>query len=195
MLSNFFGTHISRTNHLDESIALLEELSIAATPTNTRLLADIASSTTPSTNPTALSTTTEHDAKASSLSFLNPIQDEHVLPIYPKLKDFPVVYTKTWEMEDEAARKLVLRLCQGKDLSGSSSSSSSSRVKGDDEDEDEDDLFAANEKRQARYQKSLRNTSIKWKGEHPQEKGFYVGPRRIKELDRDVTKRGQDHRR
>lgn len=105
------------------------------------------------------------------------------------------MYTKTWEMEDEAARKLVLRLCQGKDLSGSSSSSSSSRVKGDDEDEDEDDLFAANEKRQARYQKSLRNTSIKWKGEHPQEKGFYVGPRRIKELDRDVTKRGQDHRR
>ncbi|KFH67020.1 hypothetical protein MVEG_07544 [Podila verticillata NRRL 6337] len=190
---------LARTNHLDESIALLEELSIAATPTNTRLLADIASSTPPSTHPTALSTTTEHDTKASSLSFLSPIQDEHVLPIYPKLKDFPVVYTKTWEMEDEAARKLVLRLCQGKDLSGSSSSSSSSRIKGEDEDKDEDkdedDLFAANEKRQARYQKSLRNTSIKWKGEHPQEKGFYVGPRRIKELDRDVTKRGQDRRR
>ncbi|KAF9321218.1 hypothetical protein BG003_003042 [Podila horticola] len=190
---------LARTNHLDESIALLEELSIAATPTNTRLLSDIASSTPPShstssTNLTALSNTTELDA--TSLSFLNSIKDENVLPVYPKLKDFPVVYTKTWEMEDEAARKLVLRLCQGK-VDSLSNSSSSRDNKGDqDQDEEEDDLlFAANEKRQARYKKSLRNTSIKWKGEHPQEKGFYVGPRRIKELDRDVTKRGQDHRR
>ncbi|KAG0034483.1 hypothetical protein BGZ81_004515 [Podila clonocystis] len=189
---------LARTNHLDESIALLEELSIAATPTNTRLLSDIAfsSTTTPSptsTNLIALANTSEH---AASLSFLNPIKDESILPIYPKLKDFPVVYTKTWEMEDEAARKLVLRLCQGK-VDSFSRSSSSRGSKGDQEqDEDEDDLlFAANEKRQALYKKSLRNTSIKWKGEHPQEKGFYVGPRRIKELDRDATKRGQDHRR
>ncbi|KAG0036898.1 hypothetical protein BGZ82_003491 [Podila clonocystis] len=183
---------LARTNHLDESIALLEELSIAATPTNTRLLSDIAFSSTTAPSQT-LTNTSEH---AASLSFLNPIKDESILPIYPKLKDFPVVYTKTWEMEDEAARKLVLRLCQGK-VDSFSSSSSSRGSKGDQEqDENEDDLlFAANEKRQARYKKSLRNTSIKWKGEHPQEKGFYVGPRRIKELDRDATKRGQDHRR
>ncbi|KAF9306743.1 hypothetical protein BGZ74_003920 [Mortierella antarctica] len=189
---------LARTNHLDESIALLEELSIAATPTNTRLLSDIASSsaTAPSptsTNSTALSNTSEHGA--TSLSFLNPVKDENILPIYPKLKDFPVVYTKTWEMEDEAARKLVLRLCQGK---ADSLSGSSRDIKGgqdQDEEEDDDLLFAANERRQARYRKSLRNTSIKWKGEHPQEKGFYVGPRRIKELDRDVAKRGQEYRR
>lgn len=180
-----------RTNHLDESIALLEELSIAASPKNTRLRSQIAAaakngdskSTPPSTS------------SGESLSFLSPIKEETVLPIYPKLKDFPVVYTKTWELENPGARKVMLRLCEGKiDSMSLSSSRSEGRSESKDGEEEEEmvDTSRLDEKRKARYQKTLKNTSIKWKGEHPQEKGFYVGSRRLKELNRNVSKRGQD---
>ncbi|KAG0364319.1 hypothetical protein BGZ54_007637, partial [Gamsiella multidivaricata] len=204
---------LARTNHLDESIALLEELSIAATPTNTRLRSEIAAAAAAaatsksseglialSSASTISPTTTSNDESelTSSLSFLDPIQDEAILPIYPKLKDFPVVYTKTWELEDEAARKILLRLCHGKPDSVSSSSSRSSAegkpLQGESETEDSI-LPDYQDKRQARYQKSIRNTAIKWKGEHPQEKGFYVGNRRFRELDQDLSKRSQDQRR
>ncbi|KAF9967978.1 hypothetical protein BGZ70_007354 [Mortierella alpina] len=214
---------LGRTDHLDEAIALLEELSIAATPKNTRLLSEIASTSEPAPTPTpaftstastsfpassaspvsfsssALSTTPGLIANSNevspSLSFLAPIKEEAVLPIYPKLKDFPVVYTKTWELEDDGARKLLLRLCQGNvgSLYGSSSSSS---VKDEHEESNSDSLLPDyQDKRQARYQKAVRNTAIKWKGEHPQEKGFFVGGQRIRELARDVSKRGQDQKR
>ncbi|KAG0045985.1 hypothetical protein BGZ83_008819 [Gryganskiella cystojenkinii] len=175
---------LARTNHLDESIALLEELSIAATPKNTRLRSQIAAATD-SSDSSSSSTMT---ATGKSLSFLKPMEEEAVLPIYPKLKDFPVVYTKTWEQEDEGARKLLLRLCQGKVHSLFPSSKSNQGEDG----EEAHDRHNLEEKRKARYQKSLRKTSVKWKGEHPQEKGFYVGSRRLKELNRNVSKRGQD---
>ncbi|KAF8984607.1 hypothetical protein BGZ46_007520 [Entomortierella lignicola] len=219
---------LARTNHLDESIALLEELSIAATPVNTRLRSEIesaetskslqesslsssSSSSTASASaslsasastlassisaqkPTAL-TTTSKDSNMNNL-LLSGIEEE-VLPIYPKLKDFPVVYTKTWELEEEGLRRLLLRLCHGKVDSLYSSSSSSSPQKNDEAHKERESLMPEYpDKRQSRYQKALRNTSIKWKGEHPQEKGFYVGSRRIRELERDLSKRGQDHRR
>lgn len=225
---------IYRTNHLDESIALLEELAIAATPTNTRLRSEIASassaytnttnasslsstsaSSTPASTPastpsSALTTTTATTSPPpSSLLFLQKIQDESLLPIYPQLKDFPIVYTKTWELEDEPARRLLLRLCHSSPSSSSSSKhpkSSSSSTEADDKDVEEDgktSIFPMHmeDKRRARYQKSLRNTAIKWKGEHSQgyrgkdEKGFVIGERRLKELDRDSGKRGADHRR
>ncbi|KAG0340080.1 hypothetical protein BG004_006557 [Podila humilis] len=198
---------LARTNHLDESIALLEELSIAATPPNSLLLADIESAgrmertTTASTSSQPSSSTDTSIAVAaqagtetrpSSLSFLNRSIEESVLPFYPKLKDFPVVYTKTWEMEDEAARKLLLRLCRSKvDRLNSGTTGTTSQTISED-DHGDNKAIEDHEHRQARYKKALRNTSIKWKGEHPQEKRFYVGPRRIRELDRDVSKRGQD---
>ncbi|KAG0214218.1 hypothetical protein BGX33_002352 [Mortierella sp. NVP41] len=228
---------LARTNHLDESIALLEELSIAATPTNTRLRSEIASASSASTtasssslpsassasllspastspaststsslssDPSSASSSQLATTTSPSLSFLTRIQDESVLPIYPRLKDFPIVYTKTWELEDESARRVLLRLCQNQPSSSSLSSKhkkGGSSAAGDPEaDEEEDDgkpsiLPMDYDKRKARYQKSLRNTSIKWKGEHPQEKGFQVGTRRLKELDQDLSRRGQDHRR
>ncbi|KAF9986165.1 hypothetical protein BGZ75_002130 [Mortierella antarctica] len=227
---------LGRTNHLDEAIALLEELSIAATPKNTRLLSEIASASEPAPTPTSATASTstastslsassasvsssaslasvsssaslsssasstlgsiaDTNKTSPSLSFLAPIKEETILPIYPKLRDFPVVYTKTWELEDDGARKLLLRLCQGKvdSLYGSSSSSSSK----DEHVESSTDsiLPEYQDKRQARYQKAVRNTAIKWKGEHPQEKGFFVGGQRIRELEHDVSKRGQDQRR
>ncbi|KAF9562031.1 hypothetical protein EC968_005392 [Mortierella alpina] len=219
---------LGRTNHLDEAIALLEELSIAATPKNTRLLSEIASasqsaptsalastasssisassaslassvssaSTTSSASSTTLGSIANTTGTSPSLSFLTPIKEESVLPIYPKLKDFPVVYTKTWELEDDGARRLLLRLCQGKvdSLYGSSSSSSSNKD-GHEESNAESILPEYQDKRQARYQKAIRNMAIKWKGEHPQEKGFFVGGQRIRELERDVSKRGQDQKR
>ncbi|CAO3567963.1 unnamed protein product [Mortierella alpina] len=220
---------LGRTDHLDEAIALLEELSIAATPKNTRLLSEIASASEPAPTPTPAFTSTASTASTSlsassassafsasssssalsttlgsiantgevspSLAFLAPINEEAVLPIYPKLKDFPVVYTKTWELENDGARKLLLRLCQGNvgSLYGPSSSSS---VEVEHEESSNDSLLPAyQDKRQARYQKAVRNTAIKWKGEHPQEKGFFVGGQRIRELERDVSKRGQDQKR
>jgi hypothetical protein len=179
-------------NHLDESIALLEELSIAATPTTAS-----ASSESPSPSTTATSTqetqstspietlveSSSADDISSSLAFLKPIQDQAILPVYPQLKDFPVVYTKTWELEDEGARRLLLRLCHGKIDSLSTSSSTEDSI-----------LPERRDKRQVRYQKATRNTSIKWTGEHPQEKGFYIGERRIRELEQDLSKRRQDRR-
>ncbi|KAG9068343.1 hypothetical protein KI688_010611 [Linnemannia hyalina] len=224
---------LARTNHLDESIALLEELAIAATPTNTRLRSEIASaaasassaspttttttttttslpspslSTEAPTSPPSALTTATTTTSPSSLLFLTQIQDESVLPIYPQLKDFPIVYTKTWELEDESARRLLLRLCHSSPSSSSSSKHSKSTPSGaeSDNDVDEEDgktsIFPMHleDKRRARYQKSLRNTAIKWKGEHShgrQEKGFMVGERRLKELERDSGKRAQDHRR
>ncbi|KAG0324074.1 hypothetical protein BGZ99_002232 [Dissophora globulifera] len=186
---------LARTNHLDESIALLEELSIAATPTNTRLRLDIESaqvsgatresipSKSASTLATSLapSSTSAPGSSSNALSFLNPIQDEAVLPKYPKLKDFPIVYTKTWELEDESARRLLLRICHGKVDSK------------EQEDTDDGSILPSNyDKRQSRSQKSLRNTAIKWNGQHPQEKGLYVGSRRMKELDKALSKRSQD---
>ncbi|KAG0197157.1 hypothetical protein BGX28_009348 [Mortierella sp. GBA30] len=217
---------LARTNHLDEAIALLEELSIAATPKNTRLLSDIASTSESSTPATAstvacstspaspaspasisalsssaslsssssLSSLSRAKESAVSLSFLKPAGDDVLLPIYPKLKDFPVVYTKTWELEDEGARKILLRLCNGKIDSLYPSTAS---FKNDDKEEEQIDSVLPDyqDKRRARYQKSLRNTAIKWKGEHPQERGFFVGSQRIRELERDVSKRGQDQRR
>ncbi|KAI8604574.1 hypothetical protein EDD21DRAFT_365912 [Dissophora ornata] len=206
---------LARTNHLDESIALLEELSIAATPPNARLRSEIASAAasreqhasmsalTSNSHPMTSSEVVSADEVSSrSLSFLGPLREEAVLPMYPQLKDFPVVYTKTWELENEGARKLLLRLCHGK-IDGLSSSSSShaldtpSLKDGELAHEMDTDsiLPGQQDKRRARYQKSLRNTAIKWKGEHPQEKGFYVGSRRMKELDHDLSKRGQDQRR
>ncbi|KAF9956756.1 hypothetical protein BGZ72_002481 [Mortierella alpina] len=213
---------LGRTNHLDEAIALLEELSIAATPKNTRLLSEIASASEPAPTPpsahtastsylslsassastafsasSALSTTlgTANTKETSpSLSFLAPIKEETVLPIYPKLKDFPVVYTKTWELEDEGARKLLLRLCQGK-VDNMYGTLPSSNKDGHEESSNDSILPNYPDKRQARYQKAVRNTAIKWKGEHPQEKGFFVGGQRIRELERDVSKRGQDQKR
>ncbi|KAI1303223.1 hypothetical protein EDD11_005437 [Mortierella claussenii] len=233
---------LARTNHLDESVALLEELSIAATPVNTRLRAEIesakaamasssssSSSLSSSSSDTTSEPNTETSASASpslssasspasastststalsitqeiddSLAFLKPLQQESVLPIYPQLKHFPLVYTKTWELENEGARKLLLRLCHGKVDSLTSGPFRSSTSEAEDQAEDpiENDtnsIMPHEDKRRARYQKSLRNTAIKWKGEHPQEKGFYVGSRRIRELDQNLSKRGQDrHRR
>ncbi|KAF9141407.1 hypothetical protein BG015_001301, partial [Linnemannia schmuckeri] len=218
---------LARTNHLDESIALLEELAIAATPTNTRLRSEIASAAAPASSVSSPTTTTASSSSSSfsssastpastsassqalttttspSLLFLSKIQDESVLPIYPQLKDFPIVYTKTWELEDESARRLLLRLCHSSPSSSKRSKSSPSSVESDDN-VDEDDGKASifpmhlDDKRRARYQKSLRNTAIKWKGEHShgrQEKGFMVGERRLRELEQDSSKRGQDHRR
>ncbi|KAG0245127.1 hypothetical protein B0O80DRAFT_502869 [Mortierella sp. GBAus27b] len=180
---------LGRMNHLDESIALLEELSIAATPTTASTLSESPSPSTTSIQETpstsspieSLAESSSVDEISSSLAFLKPIQDQAVLPIYPQLKDFPVVYTKTWELEDEGARRLLLRLCHGKIDSLSTSSSTEDSI-----------LPERRDKRQARYQKAARNTSIKWKGEHPQEKGFYVGERRIRELEQDLSKRRQD---
>lgn len=214
-----------RTNHLDESIALLEELAIAATPTNTRLRSEIASAaastssasptTTTTTSPSSLSSASPSLTPASpsalttttttspSLLFLAKIQDESVLPIYPQLKDFPIVYTKTWELEDESARRLLLRLCHSSPSSSKHSKSAPSGAESDDnvdKEEGKTSIFPMHleDKRRARYQKSLRNTAIKWKGEHShgrQEKGFMVGERRLRELEQDLAKRGQDHRR
>ncbi|KAF9429007.1 hypothetical protein BGZ94_000132 [Podila epigama] len=183
---------LARTNHLDESIALLQELCIAATPPNTRLLSDIALANGSSTGATSSPDTLTDMVKSGPLSFLKTTKDDDVLPIYPNLKDFPVVYTKTWELENDAARKLLLRLCRGRLDYGNSSSSSSSA---DSKDSGDRQLDGLNERYQNRHQKAIRHTSIKWKGAHPQEKGFYVGSRRMKELDRDVSKRGQDYRR
>ena len=190
-MTNVFSLFI-RTNHLDESIALLEELSIAASPKNTRLRSQISAA---ATNSDSKVTPPSTSSAEESLSFLSPIKEETVLPIYPKLKDFPVVYTKTWELENAGARKIMLRLCEGK-IDSMSLSSSRSEGRGDSKDGEKEeqvvDTSRLDDKRKARYQKSLRNTSIKWKGEHPQEKGFYVGSRRLKELSRNVSKRGQD---
>ncbi|KAF9118086.1 hypothetical protein BGW39_001490 [Mortierella sp. 14UC] len=217
---------LARTNHLDEAIALLEELSIAATPTNTRLRSEIASassSSSASISPASESPTTaseslsaSHDSSAlttsatsSTLSFLKKIQDDSVLPIYPRLKDFPVVYTKTWDLEDEASRRVLLRLCHNPPSSSSRGSKSGSTTDRDgEEEEDEKDGKTSilpmdiNDKRRARYQKSLRNTAIKWKGEHghgrgeeDRKGGLLVGERRLRELEKDTSRRGQDHRR
>ncbi|KAF9351972.1 hypothetical protein BGX26_010118 [Mortierella sp. AD094] len=219
---------LARTNHLDESIALLEELSIAATPVNTRLRSEIASAeaskslqtsstssassltashstsaSTPTTSKPALALTSPSTSTALATStdtdttqlLLQEIEGS-VLPIYPKLKDFPLVYNKTWELEDEGSRRLLLRLCHGKVDSLYASSASQKNSEGSEEqDSDESIMPEYQDKRRSRYQKALRNTSIKWKGEHPQEKGFYVGSRRIRELERDLSKRGQDHHR
>ncbi|KAH7053681.1 hypothetical protein BKA57DRAFT_533230 [Linnemannia elongata] len=217
---------LARTNHLDESIALLEELAIAATPTNTRLRSEIASaaastssasptttttassssslsSASPSSTPTSSSDLTTTTTTSPSLLFLSKIQDESVLPIYPQLKDFPIVYTKTWELEDESARRLLLRLCHSSPSTSKHSKSAPSGAESEDNVDEVDgktSIFPMHleDKRRARYQKSLRNTAIKWKGEHShgrQEKGFMVGERRLKELEQDSSKRGQDHRR
>ncbi|KAF9438458.1 hypothetical protein BGZ76_007712 [Entomortierella beljakovae] len=202
---------LARTNHLDESIALLEELSIAATPPNTRLRAGIASAEASLAQPTApdlsssptltantsdivQSSTALKEVDTGSLLFLQSLQDS-TLPIYPQLKDFPIVYTKTWELEDEGARRLLLRLCHGKVDSLFPSSSQTGGEGSSSKSDDKSILPEYNDKNKSRRQKALRNTAIKWKGEHPQEKGFYVGKRRIKELDRDLSKRGQDHHR
>ncbi|KAF9903474.1 hypothetical protein EC991_003802 [Linnemannia zychae] len=214
---------LARTNYLDESIALLEELSIAATPTNTRLRSEIASSSSLSSASTSPASTTSseslpstsHDSSAlttsatsPTLSFLTKIQDESVLPIYPRLKDFPVVYTKTWELEDEASRRVLLRLCHNPPSSRNSKSGSSNDDRNGEEEEEEKYGKTSilpmdiNDKRRARYQKSLRNTAIKWKGEHghgrgeeDKKGGLLMGERRLRELERDTSKRGQDHRR
>ncbi|KAF9362439.1 hypothetical protein BGX34_006189 [Mortierella sp. NVP85] len=186
---------LARTDHLDESIALLEELSIAATP-----VAASSSSTTTALTP---SLTEPSDAPltsdaSASLAFLEPIQDDFALPIYPQLKDFPVVYTRTWELEDENARKLLLRLCHGNvgTLSASLPQSLSEDTEPQEETVDHNSILPTfQDKRRARYQRALRNTAIKWKGEHPQEKGFYMGSRRIRELEQNPSKRGQDQRR
>ncbi|KAF9113552.1 hypothetical protein BGX27_001313 [Mortierella sp. AM989] len=210
---------LARTNHLDESIALLEELSIAATPINTRMRSEIESaeaskllqlpsaSSTTALEPTSASTSSvlesaSESASAStaltasavteSLSFLQPIQ-ESILPIYPELKDFPIVYTKTWELEDESSRRLLLRLCHGKVDSIFPSSSQKGGETSEKQKSDGSIMPEYQDKHRSRHQKALRNTSIKWKGEHPQEKGFYVGKRRIRELEHDLSKRGQDH--
>lgn len=126
-----------------------------------------------------------------------------MLPIYPQLKDFPIVYTKTWELEDEPARRLLLRLCHSSPSTSKHSKSAPSGAESEDNVDEVDgktSIFPMHleDKRRARYQKSLRNTAIKWKGEHShgrQEKGFMVGERRLKELEQDSSKRGQDHRR
>ncbi|KAG0274922.1 hypothetical protein BGZ95_009342 [Linnemannia exigua] len=213
---------LARTNYLDESIALLEELSIAATPTNTRLRSEIASassSSSTSLSPASSTTTTQallpQDSSAlatsttsSTLSFLTKIQDDSVLPIYPRLKDFPVVYTKTWELEDEASRRVLLRLCHNPPSSSKHFKSGSTTDRNDEEEDDEKDGKTSilpmdfNDKRRARYQKSLRNTAIKWKGEHghgrgeeDKKGGLLMGERRLKELEKDSSRRGQDHRR
>ncbi|KAG0373791.1 hypothetical protein BGX24_011237 [Mortierella sp. AD032] len=212
---------LARTNYLDESIALLEELSIAATPTNTRLRSEIASATSSSSalsSPTSSTTTPTISSQDSSalttsatsptLSFLTTIQDDSVLPIYPQLKDFPVVYTKTWELEDEASRRVLLRLCHNPPSSSKHSKSGSTTDRDGEEEDDENDRKTSilpmdfNDKRRARYQKSLRNTAIKWKGEHGHGRGeedktggLLVGERRLKELEKDSSRRGQDHRR
>ncbi|KAF9923042.1 hypothetical protein FBU30_006858 [Linnemannia zychae] len=197
---------LARTNHLDESIALLEELSIAATPRNTRLLSELASasesdsfasSTAPSSyTQAAASSTSESSLTHSRSSVIDKIiPDKPILPIYPRLKDFPLVYTKTWELEDESARRVLLRICNNPN--------SVNRDAKDNSDEDQDDkpsIVPMIDKRKQRYQKSLRNTAIKWKGEHghgqgPSEKGFIMSHRRLKELDQDMSRRGQDQRR
>ncbi|KAF9177419.1 hypothetical protein BGZ51_008775 [Haplosporangium sp. Z 767] len=199
---------LARTDHLDESLALLEELSIAATPTNTRLRSEIESAATASSQSTYSTTSSEPSSgslttasdSSGSLSFLKPMANQAVLPIYPKLKDFPVVYTKTWELEDEGARKLLLRLCRshGTDTSSGDKDRDHGAVNGAADGKHGSSYSYSpdyQDKRRARYEKSLRNTSIKWKGEHPQEKGYFVGGRRIRELERDPSKRGQDQRR
>ncbi|KAG0003635.1 hypothetical protein BGZ80_000431 [Entomortierella chlamydospora] len=208
---------LARTNHLDESIALLEELSIAATPVNTRLRSEIASAEaskslqSSSTSDSTLASASKSELASASTSTSTALAastgtdmtqlllqgiEENVLPIYPKLKDFPVVYTKTWELEDEGSRRLLLRLCHGKvDSLHASSASRNNGETSEEQDGDRSIMQEYQDKRRSRYEKALRNTSIKWKGEHPQEKGFYVGSRRIRELERDLSKRGQDHRR
>ncbi|KAF9581879.1 hypothetical protein BGW38_000941 [Lunasporangiospora selenospora] len=193
---------LARTNHLDESIALLEELSIAATPTNTRLRAEISSASKQKAIEGTFSessTTTElenEEELSESLAFLQPIKEETVLPIHPKLKDFALVYNKTWAFEDVAARKLVLRLCHGS-VDNLYSSTTRSAKEGDANDEEAKSPAAvpSRDKVRERYERSQRKTSIKWKGEHPQEKGFYMSDRRFRELDRDAASRNQGRRR
>ncbi|KAF9901874.1 hypothetical protein BX616_002106 [Lobosporangium transversale] len=221
---------LARMNYLDESIALLEELSIAATPPNTRLRSEIECTATArpsntsafdilsssSASPASASTYASQESSSStsvilshnneipsSLSFLDPIHQESVLPIYPQLKDFPIVYTKTWELENEGARKLLLRLCHGKidsrsgvtpSLSVNDANSGQSQDIHSNSNNDDSILLKYLDKRPTRHQKALRNTAIKWKGEHPQEKGFQIGYRRIRELDQNPSKRGQDRR-
>ncbi|KAG0236364.1 hypothetical protein BGW41_000445 [Actinomortierella wolfii] len=144
------------------------------------------SSSSTESSSSSLSTTTE----SSKYSFLAHVDDETVLPIYPRLQDFPAVYTKTWELEDEPARRYLLSLCSG----GVETLNSADRHRHQGASANKD-THSREAEAKRRQDKSLRKLAIKWKGEHhhPDDRrgsGLYIGERRRRELEKDASKRG-----
>ncbi|KAF9978266.1 hypothetical protein BGZ73_003073 [Actinomortierella ambigua] len=222
---------LARTNHLREALALLEELSKAATGEGEFLtvedgktenlnsyvqagavaadkelddLFDTSSTsldhpTMSSSSSTSTSLAKTASTDASKFSFLKQIEDETVLPMYPRLQDFPAVYTKTWELEDEPARRYLLSLCSGgiETLNAGRGDKDKEKEKGKKDDQRATTAVAAAAEAEGkrRHDKSLRKLAVKWKGEHhhPGDRrgtGLYIGERRRRELERDPSKRG-----
>ncbi|KAF9163892.1 hypothetical protein DFQ26_002049 [Actinomortierella ambigua] len=178
-LEDLFDTSTSSLDHPSTS-------SSSSTPTS--------SSSSPAAS-TSLSSTT-----ASKFSFLTQVDDATVLPIYPRLQDFPAVYTKTWELEDEPARRYLLSLCSGgiETLNPGRGDKDKNKEKerADNKDEQPATAAAAAEAMgKRRHDKSLRKLALRWKGEHhhPDDRrggGLYIGERRRRELEQDTSKRG-----